>query len=541
MADQDPKALEKTLASEVRGITDSATLPTNPRRVVRTFAMDVARLSGTPVPEPKPAPTPVPPPAKPVAPTPIPKPAAAPSLAATVSEIALPGSDVTVPHLPPLTKEPLPAPKLRPAAPRQISVPTPQSAGEWEHVVQKKEPSFLSKLFWTIFGTKKTGEPVPLYVPATSTLKPPRIEPPAAVSPSEQSFKPADVVAADANEREAVLARLRSRVGTYRPANPAPPVFPTPRPESTTAPRPAWIPPTSPTTPAGPERLHTYTSDFSNHIDTQGASAFSVYAAQADAGQSTAPIVSDTKSFNYSALGYTLAGAVFFIGGSLLLYYGYTYFAGSQPIPIISNAPATLVSGDEQTTVSGNDGALMTALADTAATALPLGNIRIIYFAASATSTDTGGALIQALQLRAPDILLRNLGKNSTVGVVHAGQETRIFFILAASSYERTFAGMLSWEPTMAQDLAELYPAYPTPAPEPVATTTGKAPVAPPTPAKPRFVDEVVQSHDVRALKDAQGRTIFLYGYRDQNTLVIARDETAFGVLLARLSATRAQ
>jgi hypothetical protein len=53
------------------------------------------------------------------------------------------------------------------------------------------------------------------------------------------------------------------------------------------------------------------------------------------------------------------------------------------------------------------------------------------------------------------------------------------------------------------------------------------------------FVDAVIDNHDVRVLKDEQGRQLMLYGYRDKETLIIARSEKAFSELLARLSSTR--
>lgn len=387
--------------------------------------------------------------------------------------------------------------------------------------------------------------------------------PPQVSEVAAPSLKPATEVADDAHEREAVLARLQARVKTYQAGNPiAPPVFPTPKPETAPRPqpvaRPVAVPFPSPET-AEPERLRTYTDDFSSRIDTQKASAFSVYAAQADAsGVSTVSVSVEPKK-EHLGLAYVLGGAALVIGGSLLLYFGYTYLQGNAPVPVVTTAPPTLVSGDDQVAIDGTGPALLQKLAAAASEPLSVGNIRIVYLQATATSTAPGGALIKALAFPAPDILLRNIGDTSTVGIVHAGSETRVFFILAATSYERTFAGMLSWEASMASDLALLYPPLaiaPTPVPE-VATTTATSiatttkakivkavtppPVLVPVVVQPHFVDEVIDSHDVRAFKDAHGKTVLLYGYRDQKTLIIARDETAFSVLLARLSATQSQ
>ena len=55
------------------------------------------------------------------------------------------------------------------------------------------------------------------------------------------------------------------------------------------------------------------------------------------------------------------------------------------------------------------------------------------------------------------------------------------------------------------------------------------------------FHDEVVSNHDVRIYRDAAGKSILLYGYWNQFTLVIARDPAAFTEILGRLATSRSQ
>ncbi len=558
MADTQPIVQPKTLASEVGVTIQERTFPTNPKRVVRTYADDVATLTGAPAPVVAPVPqTVVQAPPKPIAPTPPPvsiQPAPAPpppkplrpSLSETVAKMSASEPIIEAPHLPQLTKKNLPVPTKPPIQLAATEATTPR---EWEGPATRKKLSFTSKLFAFIFGMPTTTPPVQQsYIPVTAPVwQKPRA--PEAVEVFAPTFKPPEEAKNDVEEREVVLARLRTKVDTYKKQNlPPPPVFPAPKPEAV----PVYTPPPAPIQKLAPvvavqepERLRTYTDDFSNKLNRQQSSGFSVYAAQADAGGALQPQSVEAPKQNLG-LAYMLGGAALFIGGSLLLYYSYTFFTGTQPISIITNAPPTLIAGDESATISGQGGSLVTALRDAENTATPIGTVRVLYLAVSATSTVGGGTLIKALNLSTPDILLRNIGDNSTVGVVHAGDETRVFFVLAATSYERTFAGMLSWEATMGSDFAPLYPPYPQTAMV-IGTTTASTtqPLPPPlVPAgigRAHFVDEVVDSHDVRAYKDANGKTLFLYGYRDQNTLVIARDETAFSVLLARLSATRTQ
>jgi hypothetical protein len=417
-----------------------------------------------------------------------------------------------------------------------------------EGVVQEKEPSFFSRLFAELFGGRRHVQQEPLIVAPTPPPVPQRIYTPEPQPAQEPHFEvpieaavPSTNAAAEAADREAVLARLRSRVSTYQGQSAPPPTFPTPRPAPLQgAARPARMPSVPGAADVGEaERLRTFSSDFKGATQAGGASAFSILAAQADAPRPVSATVETTTRSH--GLAYALGATVLFVGGSLALYFSYTYFAAKSPVSITA-APAALIAGDDSTAISGTGSALLAALAGAANGNVPQGDVRLVYLTVSTstptgtvTGNETGGKLISALQLPAPSILLRNIGDSSTVGVIHAGSESRVFFILAATSYERTFAGMLSWEPTIGQDLASLYPSYSYTPPEDTSTSTAPQPV----PNAPRFVDETVESHDVRALKDGQGKTILLYGFRDERTLIIARDETSFTQLLARLSASQ--
>ncbi|HEY1041823.1 MAG TPA: hypothetical protein VGE48_00150, partial [Candidatus Paceibacterota bacterium] len=215
----------------------------------------------------------------------------------------------------------------------------------------------------------------------------------------------------------------------------------------------------------------------------------------------------------------------------------------------------SIIVADEYEELSGTGGELMRALATSAGGAVVPGNVIVTYILEDMTEegggivkTPAGGAaFLRALQVPAPDILLRNIARESAVGVVNAGSESSVFFALRVDSYERTYAGMLTWEPLMLRDLSVLYPLYPIPAaPEPVASTTATSTAATSTPimldpvpasALSRFSDAVVANHDVRILRDTSGRSLLLYGYADKRTLIIARDEAAFEALLPRLKA----
>lgn len=358
---------------------------------------------------------------------------------------------------------------------------------------------------------------------------------------------------------------------TYAPQTPIPNVYREAVPEVTSLPNiepvirtpaPEVLPVPKPVVPEGPSPLHTYSSDFSDRIDTNKASTFSVLAAQSDS--ETTPVNKmDEKKDSPSRRNILIIASGFLLliiaGGAS--YAAYRYVAQKTYVPFIQTVPS-LIFADERVPLSSEGRELQNALVSSLSTPLPSGKVRIFYLTQASstpargafTVTLPGGALLGALQLPAPDILLRNIAPESTIGAVSAGTETRAFFILRVLSYERTFAGMLSWEPTMAESLAIFYPSYELPPPPPptiatttiivkgkrvVATTTTQASVR--TYTAPRFVDEIASNHNVRALKDMNGKTILLYGYKEKDTLLITRDEAAFAELINRLSATKQQ
>jgi hypothetical protein len=315
---------------------------------------------------------------------------------------------------------------------------------------------------------------------------------------------------------------------------------------------------------AAPSPLHTYTSDFQDHIEEEHASSFSVLAAEKDA----APIKRAPKKRVPNNVLPIAAGIILVLAGAGAVYGAYLYMSKNAPVVSIAAQPS-LISPDSRVMLSGKGSGLLSALAEQANQPLGANQVELTYVNVSTTTAQgvveepaSGGAFITELNLQAPDILLRNIDPSSMVGIVSAGGEIRPFFILRVTSYERTFAGMLQWEPTMFSQLSLLYPLYPAPAPAPVVTqqisttsttsassTSSKvvkivpAPIIP-TPkiesnqADQSFTDETVDSHDVRALKDNQGHTLVLYGYVDKQTLIIARNEAAFTLLLNKLQSS---
>lgn len=506
------------------------TPPENPSQYIRTFAKDVAALTNTPIPT-SAAPA---------------KPAEAPQQGTGVLGKST-DMGVTVDEL-----DASPVNRSESASPKEFA----------QEVVALSQDD--SEGVFANTNVVKPSEPV-----QTSPFKPITPTPPVTTSTKTEE-----------SDRAAILARLRAKLATQespvaqsapeqviqRPSEPVPaprpePVIaqpaPEPMPSRTAAPQFETSPvtPPLPKTPeptpipvsiprdASPAPMHTFSSDFADRIDTRGASTFSVLAAQSDARQT---VVRTPRRTSMVPL---IAGIALVIGGIGLAAGAFIFGSRSSDVPYVAGVPS-LVRFDESVEVRGEGTRLIEEIVNVANGGVVNGNAVVTYVTAQQegesgilSTPAPGGVLIAALGLPTPAILLRNLDRSSTVGVINAGGETRPFLVLKATSYERTFAGMLAWEPTMARDLAALFPQN-TSLILPIETSTTSSSTIPqavaPTPM-PFFVDVVIANHDARALRDSSGGTILVYGYHGKDILIIARNEAAFTALVNRLIPTTTQ
>lgn len=303
----------------------------------------------------------------------------------------------------------------------------------------------------------------------------------------------------------------------------------------------------------GPSPLHTYQIDFAEHIKKTNASPLSVLAAERDAVRPEMPRETGHPAHTSR---YIVLGILLLLLGGGGSYAAYRYLA-PEATTLFGTQVTSLIFADEQQEVFGSGATLQSAVLASMADPLSPGAVRILYTSTSTAEAVTqqpvsGKEFIQALDLSAPDILIRNTYPESTFGIIAAGEGAYPFFILKVASFESTFRGMLDWEASIGADLALFYPEHPSTitatetiaeiivATSTEASTTTSTPAAP-IAAIPTFIDRTIANNDVRILLDPEGRSILLYGYRDKTTLIIARDAAAFTEIVQRLGATRQQ
>jgi hypothetical protein len=320
--------------------------------------------------------------------------------------------------------------------------------------------------------------------------------------------------------------------------------------------------------------IETYSSDFSDRMKEKHASIATVLASEQDAAPQTQP----TQKSSRSNIIYISAGGVFILASMVGAYFAYTSYSASIAPIILAPTISAPIFVDDREQISGTGSALVLAIEQSVNRQLASGAVRLLYME-NATSTNNN-IFATAFQESAPDILLRNLNtQGNMAGIININGKQSPFFIFSVASYKDTFSGMFSWESLMTKDLGALFPLYLEPVlPAPIATTTSatstlattttktattttkvattgsthstsSVQVSSPqatttaTPAIPVFIagfrDEVVSNHDVRVYRDAKNRSILLYGYWNQMTLIIARDPAAFAEILERFANSR--
>lgn len=307
-------------------------------------------------------------------------------------------------------------------------------------------------------------------------------------------------------------------------------------PTATPTPKPEPTPPTPPVPeaePLKPSPIKTYSGDFLQRMKDTHASTATVLAAEQDASTSGVPQDQPEKSPKSNII-YIVVGAILILLGIAGSYIAYTsYLTNVEPIILAPSVSAPIFVDDKEKISGTNPKEILQAIEQSVTRSLAPNTVRLLY---TDFATTTDNSVFSSLKLPAPSALLRNVdASRSMVGVVNAGSNQSLFFILSVASYSDTFAGMLSWERSMSRDLNAIFPPYP----EEVSTATSTpAVISAPVPV---FRDEVVNNHDTRVYYDAEGRSVLLYGYWNQTTLVIARDRSAFTEIIGRLATTRAQ
>ncbi len=289
--------------------------------------------------------------------------------------------------------------------------------------------------------------------------------------------------------------------------------------------------------------IKTYEGDYQQKVEDTGSSMATVLAAQQDAAtgaphldisQESSQISSPTP---LSSILYSIIGVLLLVGGSAGAYFAYSkYIIKNKPI-VLAPVVTTPIFVDEREKIADETPeGILQSIIKSLSRPLAQNTVRLMY-TDSAKAIDN--SIFSALQFPAPSGLLRNINASfSMAGIVSVEDEQTPFFILSVTSYRDTFSKMLVWEATMVRDMNALFSFSSSQSFSQNLSNSNNIDIV--SPISVVFRDEVVSNIDVRVYRDASGKSMLIYGYWNQSTLIIARNHAAFIEIVGRLATSRA-
>ncbi len=136
----------------------------------------------------------------------------------------------------------------------------------------------------------------------------------------------------------------------------------------------------------------------------------------------------------------------------------------------------------------------------------------------------TTSDFFKSIESSIPDQLVRSLDPVFTIGI-HAYNGNGLFLAFHTNSYTTAFAGMLSWEKDLFDEMYRIFKI-------PVAGENSKLFSA-------QFKDRVIKNQDSRAIVDENGKPVLFYTFlgEDKSIIIIADKETTITEILNRLTA----
>ena len=340
--------------------------------------------------------------------------------------------------------------------------------------------------------------------------------------------------------------------------------------------------------------LRTYADDVKHAISDDGVSVIKIAMAEAKKQEQE---VKDEEEINpQSNKNITIILASFvFIALGVAGVFGVWYFMSSNNNSNGSTAVATehyktLIPYDEAFPLVIKDGERREVIdGQKQATAkVYQKETSLVYIPLSNTDTSsisfTTEKFLTLLQTRMSDPLVRAFGQNFMFGLYKQGDGTKPYILLNVDSLSTVYAGMLAWEPAMADDIGDIFfskdelveqnavatstilnVATSTPAnlvrqdlKGQAATTSASSTVLAsstkatgtqviPKSSAPKIIladslsfrDEVVNNRDVRALRTKGGKLLMFYSFVSDNLLVIGRDLNIISEVSKRLATSQ--
>ncbi len=307
---------------------------------------------------------------------------------------------------------------------------------------------------------------------------------------------------------------------------------PTPSPIPATTPLPPPPPPEQPSTPSPLKQIRTFEGDVAEAIRKQNESLISIQRKEEkrrDAIKTLAPNVGAGEHRSLKPLLMSLVTIVLIAGGGYASYFAWTTYSEKTALPVLDTPLNQFISTNLVTDVDAST----------------LGRQALIDLVETTRLKDRKDSEMEQLELRrgteptsellstadfltrlashAPNPLVRSFDDLFMLSVLGANPAHTVLLI-RLDSFENAFPGMLEWEERLVEDMMPLF-----------INRERLSEI----PTISEFKDKTIQNHDTRILRDSTGEIVLLYGFFDNNMLIITDTEESFRTVLNRLQSEK--
>jgi hypothetical protein len=290
--------------------------------------------------------------------------------------------------------------------------------------------------------------------------------------------------------------------------------------------------------------LRTYEGDIAEAIQDHKTTQVSISIAETKRKQSEKNEEQNEKNRS-SSIGKNglliLLSIVLIGGGAFGAYYLYTLSPiSAKPIDVQNIKSASLVRPDIQKVVDisnkDSDGIINSIKNQKNSVTLGQNGILELMFGQTNGSSSQnlsrigGPEFITKIGLNAPDSFTRSLTYDWMFGFYNGDNGSEPFVILTTDFFQNAYAGLLKWEPVMADNLSSILNIQ-----KVASQTTGTSSVDSYFTLRGHFDDNTIHNKDVRQFKDVNGDIQFMYTFIDNKTIVITKSVGALNEILRRI------
>lgn len=284
-------------------------------------------------------------------------------------------------------------------------------------------------------------------------------------------------------------------------------------------------------TPPALKQIRTFQGDVAGALERQNESLFSIQQIEQlkRASGGTVPEVSEPdNSGKRREYFFLIIGSIFFVGlGVVGAWYGYQEYLRKTAPPVVIAPESRLISIQESVDIDATGitrEALLTKISEESSSTKKGIKHLVLRRGVEATAPLVSTTeLLQTLKVQAPGALVRSFDPIFMLGNLGDEGGGR-FLIIKLSSFDNAFAGMLTWEKTLGQDLGVIF-----------STNTEIQEVE----TGATFKDVIYTNKDVRVLSAGTGtstKPVLMYSFFDNKMLIITENLETLQTIIDRLT-----